>query len=134
MCLRPVLLSSTYPEGPWHPLFGSPQREVASRDAHPEVLMARFTWRVIWRSFASLTVLFLCVGASIPAKPGALDPHAQNRVGRLAADSTIVILLGTGTPGPDPTAFGPATAVVIGSRVFLFDAGVGVMRRMVAAK
>jgi ribonuclease BN (tRNA processing enzyme) len=96
--------------------------------------MARFTWRVIWRSFASLTVLFLCVGASIPAKPGALDPHAQNRVGRLAADSTIVILLGTGTPGPDPNAFGSATAVVVGSRVFLFDAGVGVMRRMVAAK
>jgi ribonuclease BN (tRNA processing enzyme) len=46
---------------------------------------------------------------------------------------TEVILLGTGTPYPDPHASGPATAVVVGKRVFLFDAGVGVMRQMNAA-
>ena len=50
------------------------------------------------------------------------------------ADSTIVILLGTGNPVPDPDAAGPATAIVVGSRLFLFDAGAGVMRRMRAAK
>ncbi|HEY3933815.1 MAG TPA: MBL fold metallo-hydrolase [Gemmatimonadales bacterium] len=50
-----------------------------------------------------------------------------------AADSTTVVLLGTGTPSPDPAAFGPSTAVVVGSRVFLFDAGVGVERRLAAA-
>jgi len=50
------------------------------------------------------------------------------------ADSTVVILLGTGNPVPDPDAAGPATAIVVGSRVFLFDAGAGVMRRMRAAK
>jgi ribonuclease BN (tRNA processing enzyme) len=44
-----------------------------------------------------------------------------------------VILLGTGTPYPDPAASGPATAVVVGGRVFLFDAGPGVMRRLRAA-
>jgi ribonuclease BN (tRNA processing enzyme) len=49
------------------------------------------------------------------------------------ADSTIVVLLGTGTPSPDPAASGPATAVVVGSRVFLFDAGPGVERRLQAA-
>ena len=49
------------------------------------------------------------------------------------ADSTTVILLGTGMPRPDPNASGPATAVVVGSRVFLFDAGAGVMRQMAAA-
>lgn len=49
-------------------------------------------------------------------------------------DSTLIILLGTGTPRPDPAASGPATAVVVGSRVFLFDAGAGVMRRVSAAK
>lgn len=49
------------------------------------------------------------------------------------ADSTTVILLGTGMPRPDPDASGPATAVTVGSRVFLFDAGPGVMRRMAAA-
>ena len=46
---------------------------------------------------------------------------------------TQVILLGTGTPYPDPNAAGPATAVVVGKRIFLFDAGVGVMRQMNAA-
>jgi ribonuclease Z len=49
-------------------------------------------------------------------------------------DSTVVVLLGTGNPIPDPDAAGPATAIVVGSRVFLFDAGAGVMRRVRAAK
>ena len=43
---------------------------------------------------------------------------------------TRVILLGTGTPRPGPDRSGPATAIVYGSRVFLFDAGAGVMRRI----
>jgi ribonuclease BN (tRNA processing enzyme) len=51
----------------------------------------------------------------------------------LAAQHTELILLGTGTPYPDPNASGPATAVVLGKRVFLFDAGAGVMRRVNAA-
>lgn len=42
-------------------------------------------------------------------------------------------MLGTGMPRPDPTCSGPATAVVHDGRVFLFDAGAGVMRRMAAA-
>ena len=50
------------------------------------------------------------------------------------ASRTEIILLGTGTPYPDPNSFGPATAVVVDGRVFLFDAGAGVMRRMNAAK
>ena len=49
-------------------------------------------------------------------------------------EKTQIILLGTGTPYPDPNASGPATAVVVGKRVFLFDAGAGVMRRMNAAR
>lgn len=50
-----------------------------------------------------------------------------------AADTTVVITLGTGTPYPDPTRSGPATAVTVGDRVFLFDAGAGVMRQVNAA-
>ena len=50
------------------------------------------------------------------------------------SDSTFVVFLGTGTPRPDPTAMGPATAIVVGSRTFLFDAGVGVTRRFTSAK
>lgn len=49
------------------------------------------------------------------------------------ADSTQVIMLGTGMPFPDPKAQGPATAVTVGDRVFLFDAGPGAERQMTAA-
>lgn len=49
------------------------------------------------------------------------------------SDSAVVITLGTGTPVPNPDRSGPATAVVVGRRVFLFDAGAGVMRRIAAA-
>ena len=49
------------------------------------------------------------------------------------SESTVVVLLGTGMPRPDPAASGPATAVVVGSRVFLVDAGPGVERRLAAA-
>jgi len=50
-----------------------------------------------------------------------------------SADSTVVILLGTGMPAPNHLAQGPATAVVVGSRIFVFDAGPGVVRQMDAA-
>ncbi len=48
-------------------------------------------------------------------------------------DSAVVVLLGTGFPRPDPHASGPATAIVVGSRVFLVDAGPGVERQLAAA-
>jgi ribonuclease Z len=48
-------------------------------------------------------------------------------------DSTIIVTLGTGTPRPLPDVMGPATAVIVGKRVFLFDAGEGVERRLAAA-
>lgn len=44
-----------------------------------------------------------------------------------------IILLGTGTPAPNPDAFGPATAITVGDRLFLIDAGAGITRRMRAA-
>ena len=50
-----------------------------------------------------------------------------------AADTTSVVLLGTGTPLPLADAQGPATAITFGTRLFLFDAGAGVMRQIAAA-
>lgn len=44
-----------------------------------------------------------------------------------------LIMLGTGTPLPDASAWGPASAVVAGGRLFVVDAGVGVTRRLAAA-
>src|SRR3970282_486894 len=49
------------------------------------------------------------------------------------SDSAVVIPLGTGTPVPNPERSGPATVVCVGRRVFMFDAGAGVMRRIAAA-
>lgn len=51
----------------------------------------------------------------------------------ISAERATVILLGTGTPIPDPSASGPAVAVVVGRQAYLFDAGPGVVRRAEAA-
>ncbi|HEX8716864.1 MAG TPA: MBL fold metallo-hydrolase, partial [Gemmatimonadaceae bacterium] len=52
---------------------------------------------------------------------------------RAAPAETAIILLGTGGPPPNPDAFGPATAVTVGHRVFIIDAGAGITRRMRSA-
>lgn len=46
---------------------------------------------------------------------------------------TQVVMLGTGTPIPDPDRAGPALAIVVDSVAYLFDAGAGVGRRAAAA-
>jgi ribonuclease Z len=50
-----------------------------------------------------------------------------------SAERARVILLGSGTPIPDPSASGPAVSVVVGRSAYLFDAGPGVVRRAEAA-
>src|ERR1041385_4546870 len=49
------------------------------------------------------------------------------------ATKTQIVMLGTGTPRPTPTRFGPATAIVVGDRAYIVDAGPGVVRRAAAA-
>lgn len=64
---------------------------------------------------------------------------AQRRFTKQHACSTqlqavgCLIVLGSGTPSPDPERAGAAYAVVYGDRTFLFDAGSGIMRRVAAA-
>ena len=62
--------------------------------------------------------IFLLVAVLFPAAWLAADEPAMQ-----------VILLGTGYPRPDPERAGPATAIVVGDRVFLVDAGRNVMTR-----
>jgi ribonuclease Z len=50
------------------------------------------------------------------------------------AQDTHVILLGTGTPNPDPERFPPAVVIVSGGRPYLVDCGEGVIRRAVQAR
>ena len=45
-----------------------------------------------------------------------------------------VVMLGTGTPRPNPDRSGPATAIVVGDRAYLVDFGPGVVRRAAAAQ
>ena len=47
--------------------------------------------------------------------------------------STRVVMLGTGTPRPDPERSGPATVIVAGDTPYLIDFGAGVVRRATAA-
>ncbi len=47
--------------------------------------------------------------------------------------STRVVMLGTGTPRPDPDRSGPATAIIVNDTPYLVDFGAGVIRRATAA-
>ena len=61
------------------------------------------------------------------------QPGARAQAPSDGPPSSSIVLLGTGTPVPDPDAWGPATAIEVGSDVFLVDAGAGITRRMRAA-
>ncbi len=50
-----------------------------------------------------------------------------------SAGRTTIVMLGTGTPIPDPERMGPGVAIVVDSVAYLFDAGVGIVRRATAA-
>jgi len=52
----------------------------------------------------------------------------------LQENRTRVVLLGTGTPQPDPDRSGPSTAIVVNNSVYLVDFGPGVVRRAAAAQ
>jgi ribonuclease BN (tRNA processing enzyme) len=52
---------------------------------------------------------------------------------RSIAATTRVVMLGTGTPRPDPNRSGPATAIIVHETPYLVDFGPGVIRRAAAA-
>ena len=68
--------------------------------------------------------LTLAAAMSLPlsAQPGGAPPG-----------KTQVVLLGTGTPRPEPTRSGPATAIVVNDTAYLVDVGPGIVRRAQAA-
>ena len=55
---------------------------------------------------------------------------AQNK----AAPRTQIVLLGTGTPLPDPERSGPCTAIIVNGTPYLVDVGPGVVRGAAAAR
>jgi ribonuclease BN (tRNA processing enzyme) len=52
---------------------------------------------------------------------------------RQVRTKTQIVMLGTGTPGPDPVRSGPATAIVANGTPYLVDFGPGVVRRAATA-
>jgi ribonuclease BN (tRNA processing enzyme) len=63
------------------------------------------------------------------------DPTEQSR--RHGAAETVmpttIVMLGTGSPRPEPDRSGPATAIVVDDTPYLIDFGPGVVRRISAA-
>src|SRR6266481_9763180 len=73
----------------------------------------------------SYSILVL-VGLAFSQQPQSQPPKEHNT-------GTKVVLLGTGTPVPDPDRSGPATAIVVGDSAYIVDFGPGVVRRAEAA-
>src|SRR5712692_8569762 len=79
--------------------------------------MTIFRARASW----SLALLLACFGVL----------RAQ---GAGEAAKTQIVLLGTGTPLPDPERSGPCTAIVVNDTPYLVDFGTGLVRRAAAAR
>jgi ribonuclease BN (tRNA processing enzyme) len=62
-----------------------------------------------------------------------LLPVTASVAAEKAPTVTRLVLLGTGTPQPDPDRSGPATAIVVNNSAYLVDFGPGVVRRAAAA-
>lgn len=65
----------------------------------------------------------------------ALFSGSQLSYGAVTADTTQtkVILLGTGSPVPDPDRSGPALAILVNGNSYLIDTGTGVVRQAIQA-
>ena len=59
-----------------------------------------------------------------------IDPKTNTS---LTAQTTEIVLLGTGTPNPDPRRFGASIAILVNNTPYLIDFGPGVVRRVAAA-
>lgn len=71
-------------------------------------------------------------GGSLPIEHPASSPPTTSAE-EPAAPQSLVVMLGTGTPNPDPERSGPAVAIIAGGRPYLVDCGPGVVRRAAAA-
>ena len=73
------------------------------------------------------------VSALMTVAAAATPQRAASQMSKAPATRTKVVLLGTGTPVPDPDRSGPATAIVVDDSAYLVDFGPGVVRRAKAA-
>jgi len=78
------------------------------------------------RAAAHLLLTLLAALTGLAQEPASHPSGQQTR-------RTRVVLLGTGTPVPDPDRSGPATAIVVDDSAYLVDFGPGIVRRAQAA-
>ena len=74
------------------------------------------------RTAAHLLLIMLTAVTGVAQEPTSHSPSQPTA-------RTRVVLLGTGTPVPDPDRSGPATAIVVDDSAYLVDFGPGVVRR-----
>lgn len=84
------------------------------------------------QSFSILSV-GVCI-FSIAAWGGAQDRFAAAQREASGARGVKIVLLGTGTPNPEPERSGAATVIVVDDTPYLIDFGPGVVRRAAAAR
>jgi ribonuclease BN (tRNA processing enzyme) len=75
----------------------------------------------------------MCYSALVLVASAASSQQPASQPPKERAIRTRVVLLGTGTPVPDPERSGPATAIVVDDNAYLVDFGPGVVRRAKAA-
>jgi ribonuclease Z len=76
------------------------------------------------------TAWSLLIGAAISISISLGLPDVAASGERVVPGQIVVTLLGTGSPEPTPTRFGPATLIQAGGLTLLFDAGRGVTVRL----
>src|SRR5215813_4563566 len=79
-------------------------------------------------SAVNLVLRFVAFSPILLAVVSVTQP-AESRAPSERPTGTKIVLLGTGTPVPDPDRSGPATAIVVGDTAYLVDFGPGVVRR-----
>src|ERR1700687_4667675 len=75
----------------------------------------------------------MCYSALLLVVPAASAQQPASQPPKEHTTRTRVVLLGTGTPVPDPDRSGPATAIVVDDSAYLVDFGPGGVRRAKAA-
>jgi ribonuclease BN (tRNA processing enzyme) len=80
-------------------------------------------------ALAVLIVTAFLLGAL--AQPSAPIPPVTDPTAKPAVSEVVV--LGSGTPNPDPDRSGPAVAIIVNGHSYLVDCGPGIIRRSAAA-
>src|SRR6266851_1297867 len=88
----------------------------------PQQRLTRLTVYSPIKISSSLVIIFLLASSGLLL--------AQSK----PAANTQVVLLGTGTPLPDPARAGPSIAIVVNGTSYIVDAGTGLVRRAAAAR